>query len=187
MIDHSLFLRNLSVGRTARSAGLTARFSVHRVVALIFLLLSAVGVQATITVYEFSEPQKEENFKQLVEELRCPKCQNQNIADSDAGIAKVIKDRVYDMVQQGHTQSEITDHMIARYGEFVTYRPPLKGKNLILWFGPVIVLSMIIWVLWKRKRVIEPERPQLTTEEKEKIQQLVAQYGSDKNKPSDID
>ena len=82
------------------------------------LLISLCSVSlATINVYEFQDEEKRLQFEELIQELRCPKCQNQNIADSDAGVAKLIKDRVYKLVQEGESKDAVTDHMIARYGE----------------------------------------------------------------------
>ena len=112
-------------------------------IAALVLVLFSLPVLATITVYEFEEEQKRQKFEVLIQELRCPKCQNQNIADSDAGVAKLIKDRVYKLVQDGKTEAEITDHMTARYGEFVTYRPPVRQSTFFLWFGPVLALNHI--------------------------------------------
>lgn len=148
--------------------------------AAIVLYFSAVlPGWASITVYEFEDEGKRQQFDQLIDELRCPKCQNQNIADSDAGVAKLIKDRVYKLVQEGKTKQEVTDHMVARYGDFVTYRPPLKKSTLLLWFGPVMafLVAVIALILYVRKNKRRPTA--LSQAEHEKVQALVEKYSAD--------
>lgn len=115
-------------------------------------LFCSAGAIASIEVYQFDSPEYEARFKRLIQELRCPKCQNQNVADSDAMIAKDIKDRVYEWVQEGRTEAEITGFLVARYGDFVTYKPPLKGSTLILWFGPPLAFLVILIVIVMRVR-----------------------------------
>lgn len=113
----------------------------------LWVLLFCGATSASIVVYEFETPEQETLFKTLIKELRCPKCQNQNIADSDAMVAKDIKDRVYEWVQEGRTEDEITGFLIDRYGSFVAYKPPLNRGTLILWFGPPLLFLIILVVI----------------------------------------
>lgn len=112
---------------------------------------------AAIDVYQFEEPEKEARFNRLIDELRCPKCQNQNVADSDAMIAKDIKTRVYEWVQEGRDEGDITAMLVDRYGDFVTYRPPFKPATLMLWVGPpllfLVALMIIVWRVRKRAQL----------------------------------
>lgn len=143
------------------------------------LLLAAASSQASITVYEFEDEERRERFDQLIDELRCPKCQNQNIADSDAGVAKLIKDRVYKLVQDGKTKEEVTDHMVERYGDFVTYRPPLKTSTLLLWFGPVLALLLAVVALLIYVRNNNRKAATLSEAEHKRVQELLNKYNPD--------
>lgn len=99
-----------------------------------------LSVQAAIEVYEFDNTQQEQQFKDLSNTLRCPKCQNNTIGDSNAALAQDLRHKVYEMTKQGKSEQEIVDYMIARYGNFVTYNPPLTLATSILWLGPLAVV-----------------------------------------------
>jgi len=109
----------------------------------------SLSVQAAIETYQFDSPEQEARFRQLGYELRCPKCQNQAIGDSDAEISGDLRAEVYRMLKEGATDAEIKDFMVARYGRYVLYNPPLDQQTLILWFGPagLLVLGGILVVL----------------------------------------
>lgn len=106
------------------------------------IALSSLSVVYAVNLetYKFDDPQKEALFRELIDELRCPKCQNQTIGDSDAPLAKDLRDRTYLMVQQGASKQEVVDYMVARYGDFAYYRPPVKLSTVVLWLGPVLVI-----------------------------------------------
>ena len=109
----------------------------------------SLSVQAAIETYQFDSPDQEARFRQLGYELRCPKCQNQAIGDSDAEISGDLRAEVYRMLKEGATDAEIKDFMVARYGRYVLYNPPLDQQTLVLWFGPagLLVLGGILVVL----------------------------------------
>jgi cytochrome c-type biogenesis protein CcmH len=109
----------------------------------------SLSVQAAIETYQFDSPEQEARFRQLGYELRCPKCQNQAIGDSDAEISGDLRAEVYRMLKEGATDAEIKDFMVARYGRYVLYNPPLDQQTLVLWFGPagLLVLGGILVVL----------------------------------------
>jgi cytochrome c-type biogenesis protein CcmH len=121
-----------------------------RSVVLLYLLTCGQAF-ATIDAYEFEDYADEQRFRVLVAELRCPKCQNQNISDSNAGLAKDIKDRAYKLINEGKSNSEITDYMVERYGDFITYRPPVKPVTWFLWFGPFAIALFTGVILLIRK------------------------------------
>lgn len=106
----------------------------------IFLLSFSLALQAKVESREFANAQMEEDYKTLVAELRCLVCQNQNLADSNAELAVDMRAKVYSMLNEGKSKTEITDFMVARYGDFVLYRPPVKSSTFMLWFGPFIFL-----------------------------------------------
>jgi cytochrome c-type biogenesis protein CcmH len=109
----------------------------------------SLSIQAAIETYQFDSPEQEARFRQLGYELRCPKCQNQAIGDSDAEISGDLRAEVYRMLKEGATDAEIKDFMVARYGRYVLYNPPLDQQTLVLWFGPagLLVLGGILVVL----------------------------------------
>ena len=106
---------------------------------IITLLVSPLQAGPVIT-YQFASEEQEALFNKLSNELRCLVCQNQAIADSNADLAKDLREEMYAMLQQGKTEQEIVDFMVARYGDFVLYRPPMKPVTWVLWFGPALVL-----------------------------------------------
>jgi len=116
-------------------------------------LLMASSSQA-IEVYEFKNQQQEALYQQLTKELRCLVCQNQNLADSDADLAKDLKDQVAEFVMAGQDAETIKAYMIDRYGDFVNYDPPLNGSTLFLWFSPLAVLLVggLILIINIRKK-----------------------------------
>lgn len=124
----------------------------------------------------FASVEKEQQYQQLISELRCPKCQNQNIADSNAPLAQDLRQRVYDMTLAGHNSTDIRDHLISRYGEFISYRPRFKLTTLLLWLGPPAIFLFALWqfIRYFRRRTlattplppITPSTPTNTTEQR---------------------
>lgn len=110
------------------------------VLSILASLALVLSVQAAIEVYEFDNTQQEQQFKDLSNTLRCPKCQNNTIGDSNAALAQDLRHKVYEMTKQGKSEQEIVDYMIARYGNFVTYNPPFTVATSILWLGPLAVV-----------------------------------------------
>ena len=97
---------------------------------------------AVIETYVFSSPDLELRYHQLSQELRCPKCQNQNIADSNAPIARDLRVVLHEQLEQGATDDEILAFMVARYGEFVRYRPGVDRNTVLLWAAPGLLLML---------------------------------------------
>ncbi|MDD5319924.1 MAG: cytochrome c-type biogenesis protein CcmH [Methylococcales bacterium] len=107
----------------------------------IFLLMMSCSSDAVDT-RQLSDPKQQEAYETLTSELRCLVCQNQTIADSNAELAADLRRQVYEMLQQGKSRQEIIRFMTDRYGDFVLYKPPFKGKTSILWIAPVVFLLM---------------------------------------------
>lgn len=141
--------------------------------------LSLVGVaRAAIDTYQFRDEVERERFRSLTEELRCPKCQNQNIADSNAPIATDLRREIYRMLDQGRSDKEIVDFLVMRYGDFVMYKPPLDSRTWLLWYGPFGLLGLgaiVLCVLVLRRRKVEkaPERVALSAAERERLDALL--------------
>jgi len=112
-----------------------------RTIALtLWMLLFAWPAAAVIETYEFSEPGLEVRYRALTQELRCPKCQNQNIADSNAPISQDLRRLLHQQLEAGDSDREILEFMVARYGEFVRYRPAFNSATAILWLAPGLLL-----------------------------------------------
>ncbi|MDO6515578.1 MULTISPECIES: cytochrome c-type biogenesis protein [unclassified Neptuniibacter] len=122
-------------------------------VALIVIFIP-LSVFAAIDTFEFKDDATRERFNELTFELRCPKCQNQNLQDSNSPIAADLRNEVYKMVQDGKDNNEIKDFLVARYGEFVLYNPPVNETTYILWYGPfgLVVIGIIVLIAVSRKR-----------------------------------
>jgi len=146
--------------------------------ALVFALVLVAGqALAVIETYDFSNPELELRYRQLSTELRCPKCQNQNIADSNAPIAQDLRKLLYQQLEKGASDEEILDYMVARYGEFVRYRPRFSGATAILWLAPALLLlaGLVVAVLTLRSRrsASALAAPQLSDDEQQKLQVLL--------------
>jgi len=115
------------------------------ILSLLFLL--PLSAQATIDAFEFSDPEYETRFHQLNHVLRCPKCQNQNISDSDAPLAADLRHEVYRMLEEGRSDDQVVDFMVTRYGDFVLYRPRVNSMTWVLWYGPYVLLGIGIFVI----------------------------------------
>lgn len=141
---------------------------------LLFLLLFiSFSATASIEVYQFDTPEQELRFRTLIDELRCPKCQNQNLSGSDAEVAKDLKKRAYQLMKQGKTDEEIRSYLIDRYGDFISYRPPLRAGTTLLWFGPLLLLLTAAGVLvWRVRRAPAAALP-LSDAERQKLAQLL--------------
>lgn len=109
---------------------------------LFLVLLFPMLAFSAIETREFDNPRNEERYFDLIAKLRCLVCQNQNLADSNAELARDLRDRTYQMINDGKSDKEITDFMVERYGQFVLYEPPFNMHTMLLWLAPVL-LSMI--------------------------------------------
>ena len=101
----------------------------------------------------FADPQQRQRYYQLIAQLRCPKCQNQNLADSDAPIASDLRKELYLLIREGYTDREILDFMVSRYGEFVLYAPPVNSATAVLWLLPaglVLIALLLAFIIVKR-------------------------------------
>ena len=114
------------------------------------LLFSSVASSA-IDALNFSSPQQESDYHQLTQSLRCPQCQNNNIADSNATIAVDMRGKVFELLQEGKSKNDVVDYMVARYGNFVTYDPPMTASTLVLWIAPLLLVLLGVVFLLRRK------------------------------------
>ena len=114
------------------------------------LLFSSMAFSA-IDALNFTSPQQESDYHQLTQSLRCPQCQNNNIADSNATIAVDMRGKVFELLQEGKSKNDVVDYMVARYGNFVTYDPPITASTLVLWIAPLLLVLLGVVFLLRRK------------------------------------
>lgn len=117
-------------------------------------LIVSCAANAVIEVHQFDDPAKKQLYEELIAELRCLVCQNQNLAASTADLARDLRQETYEMVEKGASEQDVLDYMVARYGDFVLYRPPVKSTTLLLWAGPIVLLlaGLVIVVVVARRR-----------------------------------
>lgn len=128
--------------------------------ALLALVLAVASLAWASEPLVFESPEQEARFDRLTEELRCLVCQNQSLADSDAPLAQDLRNEVFLMLQQGNSDEDIKRFLTERYGDFVLYRPPVKGNTFLLWFSPLLLFvggAVIMAVIISRRRVMLAE------------------------------
>jgi len=126
-----------------------------RLLLLVIFSLWIAPLQAVIETYQFDSPEMEADYNQLIDELRCLVCQNQNLSGSNADLARDLRRETYQMLQQGKSQQEVVDFMVARYGDFVLYRPQFKTSTYLLWLGPFLLLVLVLYLVVRRLRAAD--------------------------------
>jgi len=146
-------------------------------------LLTAAATALAIEPQQFDSPQQEERYQELIKELRCLVCQNQNIADSNAGLASDLRDIVLEQIKAGRTDEEIKAFLLERYGEFVLYDPPVTPTTYALWYGPValVLVGAAVMIVTLRRRasgtsrvVPDPDQEELDRQLKEEEQRRLS-------------
>ena len=143
--------------------------------------LTLSPVQASpVDTYEFNDEVTKIRFQALAKELRCPKCQNQNLADSNSPIAADLRKELYDLLQQGKADSEIVNFMVDRYGEFVLYRPRVSQLTYVLWFGPavLILLAILVVIMIVRRKPVDKKDLALSSAQQDKLNKLLDEQES---------
>ncbi|UCC55538.1 MAG: cytochrome c-type biogenesis protein CcmH [Gammaproteobacteria bacterium] len=135
---------------------------------------------ATLESFKFTSGGDEQRFKDLIAEIRCLVCQNQSLLDSDAELAHDLRVEVYGMMQAGQADNEIIDFLVARYGDFVLYKPPVKPATYFLWFGPfvllVIALTLLIFALRRQRRSMA-EKP-ISATDRQQLDRILGNSGT---------
>lgn len=142
---------------------------------LVIAGLQLNSAHARVEFREFDKPEVEARYNKLVDELRCLVCQNQNLKGSNSDLAKDMRNKVFEMISAGKTNKEIVDYMVARYGDFVLYKPPFKPMTLMLWLGPllffIIALISVIRIVKQRNKADSID--DLSDEEHKRAQALL--------------
>lgn len=144
-----------------------------------FLSLFITTAFAAIDTYQFKDADKQARFQKLTNELRCPKCQNQNLADSNAEIASDLRAKIHQMLEAEQSDEAIIAYMLARYGEFVLYQPRLSKQTLLLWTAPALLLLIggvvIVLIVRFKKHSVDKTAAEnlLTPQQQQKLAALL--------------
>ncbi|MGJ8680108.1 cytochrome c-type biogenesis protein [Paraglaciecola sp.] len=137
------------------------------ILGFLFTITSSMAMEDK---FKFDDPKQTALFLELTKVLRCPKCQNQNIADSDAMIAVDLKRKVHELVKKGQTKQQVVDFMKQRYGDFVFYEPPVNSMTIWLWLLPLFfVVGTLSWIVRSRKKSV----PQIDNSQLKKAQEIL--------------
>lgn len=157
-----------------------------KVIVVSGLLLASHLSSAAIEVHEFKNEIDRQRYQSFIDEMRCPKCQNQNLSGSDSPIALDLRNELYLMIEEGKSDQQIVDFMVERYGEFILYRPRLSPATVLLWAAPVLLLvfgALFLWLLVrKRRRLAQEAETGLSQQERARLDSLLNTDSKDKNK-----
>lgn len=142
---------------------------------LVLVVAAASAAGAVFEPRDFPDAEAEARYRRLVSELRCLVCQNQNLADSNADLAAQLRREVHQMILAGKRDSEITDFMVARYGDFVLYRPPLKAQTILLWLAPFLLgAGGLFWLFTHLRRRPVARVGALSEEERAHLREVLS-------------
>jgi len=138
-----------------------------KVIILVAALMLPVVGSAIDQGRAFDDPEMQQRYEKIISEVRCLKCQNQTIKDSNAFLAADLRREIRRLLSEGKTDAEVYDFLVLRYGEFALYRPKMSGKTLILWLAPVILLLVGGFVIIRvmRERMKLPLQDEQETEQ----------------------
>lgn len=151
---------------------------VYAFFAFLIVALAPTALASPVDTYVFNNEVTKKRYNELVKELRCPKCQNQNLADSNSPIAKDLRQEVYELLHSNKSDGEIVDFMVKRYGEFVLYRPRLSSVTYVLWLGPFVLIligvGVVIHLVRSRARTTQTdEAVELNDEQQQKLNDIL--------------
>lgn len=151
------------------------------------MMLGSIAL-ASIDIFEFSSEENRLQYNELTKELRCPKCQNQDIADSNAPIAQDMRKEVYRLIEDGQSTEAVVQFMVERFGEFVSYDPKIIPATYLLWFGPLTLLGVGLLVVLllssKRKRSAEAQVSSLDSSSRKRLDAMLKDAQSDQSSKS---
>lgn len=159
------------------------KYLVHTLFAAILACSVLPAAMAGLEGFDFTGNVSEDRYKSLISELRCLVCQNQSLGDSDAELAHDLRVEVYELMDKGQSDKQVVDFLVARYGDFVLYKPPVKPSTYALWYGPFALLLIGILLLVKnvRQRGKQTEAG-FSPEEQERLKRMLGDdAGQDKS------
>jgi len=145
----------------------------------VLVMFTALPSHAVVEIYEFDSEVTRQRYLSFVEELRCPKCQNQNLAGSDSPIASDLRRELRRLLDEGRSDTEIAGFMVQRYGEYVLYKPKLQRNTMILWGLPLLLLvgalfCVLILVRRRRSVVGDQQEAALNSQQQQRLNDLLA-------------
>lgn len=165
---------------------LTKRFFVSLRAVLILCGLMCLPAWGVIEVDRLSSPALSKRYQQLVAEYRCPKCQNQNLAESNSPISIDLRTEIRRLIEEGASDTKISDYLVARYGEFVLYRPRVQASTYLLWLAPAVLLLLglliVVFIVRRQKRGISATQTALSGAEQAALQTLLSDAENQQDK-----
>ncbi len=153
---------------------------------LLLLSLLCLPAWSVIEVDRLSSPELTERYQQLVAEYRCPKCQNQNLAESNSPISIDLRNEIRRLLEEGASDAQISDYLVARYGEFILYRPRVQASTYLLWLAPAVLLLLgllvIVFIIRRQKRATSTAQAALSGAEQAALQTLLSDVENQQNK-----
>lgn len=178
--DRSRYIKVERRGRDPHAAAVIALRRIAAIAAVVLMLPGAAADELAGGPPGRRDPLLEQRVDRIASVLRCLVCQNQTIADSHAELAIDLKNQIREQLGRGGTESSVIDYMVARYGDFVLYRPPLRTHTIPLWFGPAgfALVAAVVVALVLRRRSIDDSRPAaLDADERQRLARLMASDG----------
>lgn len=148
----------------------------------LFLLLISCDLIAGVDVVNFSDESLRPRYQQLIQELRCPKCQNQNLADSNSPISIDLRRQVQLLLEEGKSNAEIKTYLSDRYSDFILYRPQVKQNTWALWLAPIVLLLIGLLILvriLKRQKTTVVEKAPVNPQDQERLRELLKNTNGD--------
>lgn len=145
---------------------------------LFFVLFLSLQIHAAIETYDFSTDDDRLRYQQMVHDLRCPKCQNQNLSGSNSPIAKDLRRETYRLVNEGQSDEAIKAFMVKRYGNFVLYEPPVDSKTTFIWFAPLVLFVLALLTVLMVKIGVQKRDKHATLSEQEanRLEEILHEY-----------
>lgn len=142
---------------------------------LCLLLFICCDLIASVDMVDFSDESLRPRYQQLVQELRCPKCQNQNLADSNSPISVDLRQQVQRLLEEGNSNEQIKDYLTSRYSDFILYRPQVKQNTWALWIAPIVLLFLgllILYRIFQRQKITVTVEP-VSSQDQERLRELL--------------
>ncbi len=161
------------------------RFSRFHCICYLFFMIFFFSPLAfsAIDTFEFDNAEQEQTFHILTKQLRCPKCQNQNISDSNAQLAQDLRNKTYELVKQGKNEEQVIAYMVARFGNFVRYDPPMTPATIFLWLGPLLFILAGFTLLYLQIKRQNKQVEHLQPGEEQRLQEILGNKKSLHKKP----